>query len=270
MSTQTNTKSNSKGFTLFIFTLIFILPFTNFMDNLSQQEGISTKNGKIELVRDAKFENKPIPLETQIVEKSTEPTPNLEIKNDPEPKKEEPKSQPRIDEIGVFVTDANKADLIAKTKEYIAKYQKSESPLDAEMLVKVAQKNNFPLDLILIQAHTESHFCTNGRAVQTKNCWNIGNVDAGDTKATDCQDGTSICLNDYEKGLGLYIYYMTSCHFHEGEKITTQKFFDRNFSIIRKGSKICGQIGARYATDVKYREKLSSILHDNFNPIFSK
>lgn len=262
MSTQTNTKNNSgKGLTLFIFALIFILPFTGFMDNLAEQQGYNVNSGKVEIFRDTK---KPIPLENQIFEKPTEPTPDLEIKNDPEPK-----SQPRIDEIGVFVTDANKSDLISKTKEYIAKYQKSESPLDAEMLVKVAQKNNFPLDLILIQAHAESHFCTNGRAKDTKNCWNIGNVDAGDTKATDCQDGTSICLDDYEKGLGLYIHYMASCHFHEGEKITTQKFFDRNFSIIRKGSKICGQIGARYATDVKYREKLSSILHDNFNPIFT-
>ena len=263
-----NTKNNSgKGLTLFIFALIFVLPFTGFMDNLANQQGYNANSGKVEIFRDTK---KTIPLENQIVEKPTEQTPNLEIKNDPEPKKEELKSQPRIDEIGVFVTNENKADLIAKTKEYIKKYQKAESPLDPEMLVNLAQKTNFPLDLILIQAHAESHFCTNGRAKDTKNCWNIGNVDAGDTKATDCQDGSSICLNDYQNGLALYIHYMTSCHFHEGEIISTQKFFDRNFSIIRKGSKICGQIGARYATDVKYHEKLSSILHDNFNPIFSK
>lgn len=175
------------------------------------------------------------------------------------------------DELGVFVNNENKADLIAKTALYIKKYQKRESPLDPEMIVEIAQKNNFPLDLILVQTHQENHFCTNGGdRLKTKNCWNVGNNDRGDNKPLNCEDGSSICLDSYQKGFELYIHYMSSCHFHEGEKITIQKFFDRNFSIVRRGSKICGDIGARYATDVKYRENLASILHNNFNPIFSK
>jgi hypothetical protein len=264
---QTNTKSNSKPFTLFIFAIIFILPFTSFADKFAEQQGVRLNSGNVEIFKDSK---KPIPLENQIVERPTEPTANLEIKNDPETKKGEPKSQPRIDEIGVFVNDENKANLITKTREYIKKYSKGEPILDAEMVVNTAQKSNFPLDLILIQAHTESHFCTNGRAIQSKNCWNVGNFDGGDNKPTNCQDGQTTCLDSYQKGLDLYIRYMESCHFHENETISVQKFFDRNFSIIRQGSSICGPIGARYATDVKYRQNLTTVLQTNFNPIFTK
>lgn len=175
----------------------------------------------------------------------------------------------RIDEIGVFVNDENKQELIEKTKKYISTYQKVESPLNAEMIVNIAQKEKYSLDLILIQAHTESHFCTQGRAIDTKNCWNVGNVDAGDNKKTDCQDGTSICLDDYQKGLELYIHYMKSCHFHEKETISLQKFIDRDFRIVRQGDKICGEVGARYATDKSYRSKIVNILQNNFNPIFT-
>jgi hypothetical protein len=263
---QTNSKPTSgKLTTLFILFLIGILPFTSFADKFAEQQGVRLNSGDVEIFRDTK---KPIPLQNQIVEKPTEPTASLEIKNDPEPK-EEPKSQPRIDEIGVFVNDENRANLITKTREYIKKYQKGESPLDAEMLVNTAQKSNFPLDLILIQLHQENHFCTNGGdRLLSKNCFNVGNNDKGDHKPLDCNDGSSICLESYEKGIELYIYFMKSCHFHEGETISTQKFFDRDFRQVREGSKICGGVGKRYATDPNYRQNLTTILQTNFNPIF--
>lgn len=176
----------------------------------------------------------------------------------------------RIDEIGVFVNDGNKSDLITKTKEYIQKYSKGEVVLEAEMVVNFAQKTNFPLDLILVQAHAESHFCTIGRAVQSKQCWNIGAFDEGDTKPTSCVDNLTICQNSYLEGLELYQNFMVNCHFHEKEIVSTQKFFDRDFRQVRQGSKICGGVGKRYATDTNYRQNLSTILQNSFNPIFSK
>lgn len=174
------------------------------------------------------------------------------------------------DEIGIFVNSQNKINLIEKTKNYIAKYSKSDSVLDAEMLVNFAQNKNFPLDLIIVQAQIESNFCTNGRAVISKQCWNIGAFDGGDTKQTNCSDGLTICQNSYLEGLELYHKFMVDCNFQTGEKATIQKFIDRDFRQVREGSKICGGIGKRYATDSNYRTKFITILQNNFNPNFAK
>jgi len=257
-------KNTNKKIPIFTLLLFFILPFCNFTDKLANNQPIKP----ISLLQDL-----PVLAKSS---QSSQSSQNLSISvsssqsSQSSQISQSSQNPKRIDEIGVFVSNENKTDLIEKTRKYITKYQKGESPLDPEMIVNTAQKNDFPLDLILIQAHTESHFCTNGRAKDTKNCWNIGNFDTGDTKATDCQDGSSLCLDNFEKGLDLYINYMKSCHFHEGEKISTQKFFDRDFRIVRQGSKICGGVGKRYATDSNYRQNLAAILQNNFNSIFSK
>ena len=143
------------------------------------------------------------------------------------------------------MNNQNKVGLIVKTKEYITKYSKNKVVLDAEMVVNFAQNKQFPLDLILVQAQVESNFCTAGRAVQSKQCWNIGAFDTGDTKPTSCVDGLTICQNSYLEGLELYQNFMVNCHFHEGEKATIQRFIDRDFRQVREGSKICGGISKK-------------------------
>jgi hypothetical protein len=271
MSTQTNTNTQpTQGQKLFIliFGMLLLGSFVNFIN-------IKSTGGTVEpipIYQSALNFSKPnsAQISSQKLEKlATNSAQNLPISELKEISQNSQK-EIRIDEIGVFVSDENKADLIAKTKEYIAKYSQNKVVLDAEMIANFAQKKQFPLDLILVQAQVESNFCTLGRAVQSKQCWNIGAFDAGDTKPTSCADGLTICQNSYLEGLELYQNFMVNCHFHEGEKPTIQKFVDRNFLIIRQGSSICGPIGARYATDKNYRQKIIDILQTNFNPIFTK
>ena len=273
MQTNTNNSPTQGQKIVFSFFIILLLGgFVNFIN-------IKANNGVIEsipiyesaLYFSKSKSNSSAQVSSQKFQKeATNPAQNLPISELKEVSQSSQK-EIRIDEIGVFVNNENKADLITKTKEYIKKYQKSESPLDAEILVNLSQKTNFPLDLILIQLHQENHFCTNGGdRLLSKNCFNVGNNDKGDNKPLDCNDGSSICLESYEKGLDLYINYMKSCHFHENEIITSQKFFDRDFRQVRQGSKICGGVGKRYATDPSYRQNLATILQNNFNPIFSK
>jgi len=270
MSTQTNTNTQpTQGQKLFIliFGMLFLGSFVNFI-NIKSTGGVVEP---IPIYQSALYFSKSkSAISSQKLEKlATNSAQNLPIS---ELKKISQNSQKeiRIDDLGVFVSDENKADLIGKTKEYIKKYSKGEPVLDAEMVVNFAQKKQFPLDLILVQAHAESHFCTLGRAVQSKQCWNIGAFDAGDTKPTSCVDGLTICQNSYLDGLELYQNFMVNCHFHDEEKPTIQKFVDRDFRQVRTGSGICGGIGKRYATAQDYRSKFIKILQTNFNPIFSK
>jgi hypothetical protein len=270
MSTQTNTNNPpTQGQKLFllIFGMLLLGSFVNFIN-------IKSTGGTVEpipIYQSALNFSKPnSAISSQKFQKeATNPAQNLPISELKEVSQISQK-EIRIDDLGVFVSDENKADLIAKTKEYIKKYSKGEPILDAEMIANFAQKKQFPLDLILVQAQVESNFCTLGRAVQSKQCWNIGAFDAGDTKPTSCVDGLTICQNSYLEGLEFYYKYMKDCHFHENEKPTIQKFVDRDFRQVRKGSGICAGIGKRYATAPDYRSKFINILQTNFNPIFTK
>lgn len=131
------------------------------------------------------------------------------------------------------------------------------SPITTDMIIKVSQHYQIPVNFVLAVGHNESHMGTKGRAVETMNPMNVGNVTEGDYKATNCTLYSN-CLSGWEEGLDQFASLITRCYFHEGEAIKLQTWIDRDFRAVR-----CGLEGKRYMTDwralAKYQERIQNL-----------
>lgn len=127
----------------------------------------------------------------------------------------------------------------------IDKYSGGKSPLKAEDFIEVANKYGVPLDLMLAQAIGESNIGTKGRAVRSKNIFNVGNTD----------DGSTEYQNDWKAGLERYAKLLKNEYSVDG-KIDTNYLLSSDFTRPKRGGK--------YAKD-GYNKQIFSILNQ-INP----
>ena len=170
-------------------------------------------------------------------------------------------------DLSVLVTASNYQQLLTKTRTFLTKYAPG-TPVKAELIVNLARDNKFPLDLLLIQGHIESNWCTKGRATTSNMCINVGSYDRGDTIATTCHDGTTWCVSDFAVGLQIYIDIMSKCWFTPTQAITIDNFIKNDFRIQQRGDSRCGAVGGRYATSPAYQNHFVNTTQNLFNPIF--
>jgi hypothetical protein len=145
----------------------------------------------------------------------------------------------------------NTAQLIEETKKIIGD---NPSPISPERWVELSQELDFPLDFMLAVAHNESHFGTRGRAVETKNIFNVGNTDCGDGKPVQ-KDHCNNFIDSYELGVLEFAKLIKNCYFEEDEQITIEKWIERDFRAVR-----CEIKGKRYMTDKFSKFKYNSII----------
>lgn len=93
-----------------------------------------------------------------------------------------------------------------KVQAYIDKMSGGKSPLNASFFIRLSEETQVPIQLILAQAAQESNFGTRGRAVRTKNMFNIGNYTEGDLYPPGHPKNTmnSKFMNSWEKGAYAY------------------------------------------------------------------
>ena len=144
--------------------------------------------------------------------------------------------------------------MIEKTQNYLNKWTPN-SPLTGEMIVEASIANNFPVDFILTVCHAESHCGTKGRAVETRNPFNVGNTDFGDWKEVVCGIA-NWCLDDWATGLAKFINLIKGCYFEEGESISINTYMERDFRAVR-----CEVKSKRYMTDVNSKSKYLELLN---------
>lgn len=143
---------------------------------------------------------------------------------------------------------------------YINKYFPT-TPITAQMIIDESNRSGVPVSFILAVGHNESHMGTKGRAVPTRNPFNVGNVTAGDNKPTNCRQYSN-CLGSWEEGLQAFTSLITRCYFHEGEEVKLETWMSRDFRAVR-----CNVAGKRYMTDGKalgkYQERLRNLQEFN-------
>ena len=153
-------------------------------------------------------------------------------------------------------TELPKEATVEQIQAYINKYFAT-SPVSAQMIFEASHKTKIPAGFILAVGHNESHMGTKGRAVQTQNPFNVGNVTAGDRLPTDCSLFSN-CLSSWQEGLDSFTSLISRCYFNEGENINLQTWVDRDFKAVR-----CNIAGKRYMTDVgargKYLERIKNL-----------
>ena len=133
------------------------------------------------------------------------------------------------------------------------------SPIPAVRWIELSQELNFPLDFLLTAAKIESHFGTRGRAVKTKNIFNVGNTDGGDYKTVTHNEFNSF-NSSFEAGLIRYAKLIRNCYFFEDEEISLKTFIQRDFKAVR-----CSQAGKRYMSDKLAKPKykiISSLMNE--------
>jgi hypothetical protein len=144
----------------------------------------------------------------------------------------------------------------AKINQYFAKYTPT-TPLTADMIVKYSNKYQIPDGFFLAVCHNESHCGTKGRAVPTKNPFNVGNITAGDAIATNCQQ-YSRCLASFENGVEIFAKLISEKYFNENEEIKLETWINRDFRAVRGDVK-----GGRYMTDTgafsKYQNRIKNL-----------
>lgn len=129
------------------------------------------------------------------------------------------KRQPGVSK-NVKLRDAfSKVDNSRFTEEYVqnyidkavAKYPRNKrhldkAPFDGSMLLDMANKHNFPMELLLAQGY-ESIFGTAGRGVKTKNIYNVGNVTEGDKLSPELAEalGYNRYMESWEAGVMTYM-----------------------------------------------------------------
>ena len=111
-----------------------------------------------------------------------------------------------------------------------------ECPLPAETILSLCQEKGFDLSLFLSQALIESHLGTVGhRPLETKNIFNVGNVDSGANRA----------MASWEDGAKKYLELMCKAYGTTAEDVINADF-----------QRTDG--GGRYATDPHYTNKIAA------------
>lgn len=136
-----------------------------------------------------------------------------------------------------------------KVQAFIDRYSGGKSPLSADYFINLSEKYAIPLDLMLAQAAQESAFGTKGRAVRTKNMFNIGNFTPGDKYPAGhpINEKNSTYMGDWERGAELYAKTIKNDYL-KGK--TKDQLLD----------KFVNYIGNPYATNPVYGQELRSIL----------
>lgn len=113
--------------------------------------------------------------------------------------------------------------------------------LSAENIVKMCEKHNFSLPLLLAQAHLESHFGTTARARRTNSVFSIGSYD----------DGRNIYKpNTQDESVENYI-------------LTIKKYYlaDKTLDELLTNGSFVNDRGQRYASDKKYEQKIRQTMN---------
>jgi flagellum-specific peptidoglycan hydrolase FlgJ len=137
-----------------------------------------------------------------------------------------------------------------KIQSYIDARTSGKAPVSAKDFISISKETGVPVDLMLAQAVQESNIGTIGRAVATKNIFNVGNITAGDKSAAK-MDGNSEFQNDWVSGIKRYADVIKNEYFKKDESISADKIISNDF--VRP-------IGGRYAEDPNYTTTIKSIL----------
>jgi hypothetical protein len=109
-------------------------------------------------------------------------------------------------------------ELIQKAQKVIDFYSHGKSPVTARQIIDSSLRTGTPLEMYLVSGAQEGHFGTRGRASETKNVGNVGNVD----------DGTNEVQKTWEAGLDRYGSLIAQEYF-PGDKPSLDKFIERDF-----------------------------------------
>ena len=113
--------------------------------------------------------------------------------------------------------------------------------LSAENIVKMCEKHNFSLPLLLAQAHLESHFGTTARARRTNSVFSIGSYD----------DGRNVYKpNTQDESVENYI-------------LTIKRYYlaDKTLDELLTNGGFVNDRGQRYASDKKYEQKIRQTMN---------
>lgn len=126
-----------------------------------------------------------------------------------------------------------------------------ESPIKAEWLVEASNEYGIPIEMLMIQAHNESHFGVDGRGVKTMNIFNVGNTDGGD--GFDANDPTKADFNNFQptwqSGINIYADLINRRYKPESGNWSDLWAGDNTF---------VNDNGQRYATDPSYEKNFRS------------
>lgn len=127
-----------------------------------------------------------------------------------------------------------------------------ELPLTAIQLKEIADKYNYPFELMILQAAQESNFGTNGAATSTHNIFNVGNTTPGDTLTPEeaMARGYRVDYGKWEKGVRIYIQLMQRAYIPKSGSWTVLLDFNkfRRYDWAPEGH--------RYALDMDYEGSL--------------
>ena len=123
-----------------------------------------------------------------------------------------------------------------------------ESPIDAEMLLNLANEYNIPIELALAQASTESWMGIQDRSFRSNNPFNVGNTDPGDNMSYEdsVAQGYTIEHDTIEGGLRAYFELMQESYAPE-----SGDYYD----LVR--GEFVNQSGNRYASNTGYENLLT-------------
>ncbi len=113
--------------------------------------------------------------------------------------------------------------------------------LSAEHIVNMCDKYNFPLPLLLAQAHLESHFGTTSRARRTNSVFSVGSYDDGRNVYKPSSQNESV--ENYIKTI--QNYYLC----------------DKSVDELLKNGGFVNHLGKRYASDRNYELKIRQTMN---------
>jgi Mannosyl-glycoprotein endo-beta-N-acetylglucosaminidase len=137
-----------------------------------------------------------------------------------------------------------------KLQNFIDEKTGGKAPVNAADFTKVAKETGVPIDLMVAQAVQESNFGTLGRATQTNNIFNVGNVDAGDN-ANAKNDGNSKFQSNWVKGMFDYANLIKNEYANNPNDVKTEDILNNDF--------YRPKLGGRYATDPNYTKNVAAI-----------
>ena len=122
------------------------------------------------------------------------------------------------------------------------------------MIVASSKRTGTPVDMYLIMGISESHLGTRGRAVATKNIYNVGNTDGGDGNSAN--DPRFAKYNSFQKdwvaGLDRFGHLIADKYF-PGTTPSMQQFIDNDFRMPN---------GLRYMTSSQAKSNIISIKYE--------